>query len=75
MMTVREQRASASSRWCVVSSSDTPVGAQVGEHVVDAVAALRIDADGRLVEQHDARPVHDAAGDVEAAPHAAGELA
>ena len=48
--------------------------AQVGEHVVDAIAALRIDADRRLVEQHDARPVHDAAGDVEAAAHAAGEL-
>ena len=58
----------------MVSSNDTPVGAQIGEHVVDAIAALWIDADCRLVEQHDARAVHDAAGDIEAAAHAAGEL-
>ena len=58
----------------MVSSSDTPCAREVGEHVVDALAALRIDADRRLVEQHDARPVEDAAGDVEAPLHAAGEL-
>ena len=47
---------------------------QLREHVVDAVAALRIDADRRLVEQHDARAMEHTAGDVQPPPHAAGEL-
>ncbi len=74
MMTVREQRASASSRWCVVSKQRNASGPQIVEDVVNALAALRIDAGSRLVEQNDARAMNDATGDVEAALHAAGEL-
>ena len=47
---------------------------EAGEHVVDAVAALRIDADRRLVEEHDPRTVQHAARDVQPPPHAAREL-
>ena len=49
-------------------------GREIREHVVDAIAALRIHADRRLVEQHDARAMENAAGDVQPAPHATGEL-
>ena len=73
MITIRSQRASASSSWCVVSSSETPRRAQRRQHLVDPLAALRIDADGRLVEQHHARPVQHAARDVEPPLHAARE--
>ncbi len=38
-----------------------------------ALARLEIDADGRLVEQQDARLVDDAAGEVQASLHAAGQ--
>ena len=40
----------------------------------DRVPALRIDADGRLVEDEQLRPVEEADGDVQAALHAAREL-
>ena len=49
--------------------------AQGLDHFEDAVARLRIDADGRLVHEHDPGPMDDAGGHVEAALHAAGELA
>ena len=50
-------------------------GAQGLDHLKDAIARLRIDADGGLVHEHQARAVDDAGGHVEAALHAAGELA
>ncbi len=56
-----------------MSTIDTPAAAKRGEHLVDALAALRIDADGGLVEQHERRLVQQAAGDVQPALHAAGE--
>ena len=48
-------------------------GAQFLDHLENAVAGLRIDAHGRLVEQHDARAVHQAGSHIEPAPHAAGQ--
>ena len=38
------------------------------------LAHLRVQADGRLVEQHEARAVHERARDEQAPPHAAGQL-
>ena len=40
--------------------------------VPDVLAGLGVEADGRLVEEEDVRVVEHAAGDLEAAPHAAG---
>ncbi len=47
--------------------------AQTLDHFEDAVAGLRIDAHGGLVEQDEARTMDEAGRHVEAAPHAAGE--
>ena len=47
-----------------------PVAAQLGQHLVDALAALGVHADRRLVQEHDARAVQHAAGDVEPPLHA-----
>src|SRR5437879_581446 len=47
-----------------------PEVAHVGPHLI---AALRIEAQGRLVEKQDLRRVQQPAGDLEAALHAAGE--
>ena len=49
-------------------------GGELGERDVDAVAALGIDADRRLVEQNDARMMEDAARDVQPSAHATREL-
>ena len=46
---------------------------ELGQHLVDPLPALRINADRRLVEQDELRLMHEAAGDVEPAAHAAGE--
>ena len=43
------------------------------DRLEDGVAALRVDADGRLVEQQQARPVEQADADVQAPLHAAAE--
>ena len=50
-----------------------PLARQVAGQFEQAHAALRVDADGGLVEQQNLRAVHDAAGEVEAALHAAAE--
>ncbi len=50
-------------------------GAQGFNHFEDAIARLRIDADGRFVHQHNTGPMDDAGSHVEPALHAAGELA
>src|SRR4029078_3464117 len=49
-------------------------GRKVSEHVVDAIATLRIDANRRLIEQHDSGLMEYPARDVEATTHSAGEL-
>ena len=46
--------------------------AELVDVVPDARAGLRVEPDGRLVEEQDARRVHQAAGDLEASLHAAG---
>ena len=51
------------------------VGAQRADGGEDVVAALQIDADGRLVEDDQARAVQQPGREVEAALHAAGEAA
>ena len=48
--------------------------AQAFQHVVDLLAALRVHTDGGLVQQHELRLVQHAAGEVQPALHAAGEL-
>ncbi len=50
--------------FCVEHADDVP----------DLVAAPRIEAGGRLVEEEELRRHHQARGDVEPAPHAAGEF-
>ena len=46
---------------------------KVREHLVNALAALRVYADRRLVEQHQRGPMQKAARDVQSPLHAAGE--
>ena len=48
---------------------------QLAEHVPDGAPALRVQARRRLVEEEHAGRVQDAARDLEAPPHAAGEVA
>ena len=50
------------------------LGAQRVDQRPELLAHLRVEADGRLVEQHEPRPVHERARDQQAPPHAAGEL-
>src|SRR5215468_7817009 len=49
----------------------SPAGGERALELVDAFPRLRVDADGRLVEQHDAGSVQDAAGQIEAPRHPA----
>ena len=48
------------------------VGHELADHVPEVVAAARIEARRRLVEEEDAWSVHERGREVEAAPHAAG---
>ena len=50
------------------------LGAQRVDQRPQLLPDLRVEADGRLVEQHEPRPVHQRARDQQAAAHAAGEL-
>jgi hypothetical protein len=50
-----------------------PQIAQFVQHIKDALAALRIHTDGGFIQEQDAGPMQDAAGDVDATFHAAGE--
>ena len=65
---------SASSRYCVVRRTVVPFRGQHPDDVPDLVAAPRVEAGGRLVEEQELRRHHQARGDVEPAPHAAGEI-
>ena len=51
-----------------------PSAAQRVDQRPQLLAHLRVEADRRLVEQHEARPVHERARDQQPPPHAAGEL-
>ena len=64
--------ASASSRYCVVSSRVVPSADQRADDVPHAQPARRVEAGGRLVEEEHRRAGHEAGGEVEAAAHAAG---
>ena len=63
---------SASSRYCVQSRIVVPSAAQRADDVPHLVARARVEAGGRLVEEHQLGRDDDAGGDVEPAPHAAG---
>ena len=51
-----------------------PLGAQQVDQRPQLLAHLRVEADGRLVEQHEARLVHQPAGDQQPPAHAARQL-
>ena len=63
---------SASSRYCVVSSTVVPPSHEVLDHAPQLVATLRVEAGGGLVEEQHRRPVHERGGEVEPAAHATG---
>ena len=63
---------SASSRYCVVSSTVVPPRHEVLDHSPQLVATLRVEAGGGLVEEEHRRPVHQRGGEVEPAAHATG---
>ena len=50
------------------------LGAQAVDQRPQLLAHLGVEPDGRLVQQHQPRPVHQRAGDQQAPPHAAREL-
>ena len=66
-------RRSASSRYCVVRMIVVPSRTRSREHVPQVVAAARVEAGGRLVEEQHLGAADEAGGEVEPAAHAAGE--
>ena len=71
MTTMSSQSRSASSRYCVVSSSVVPARDPFADDVPHAEAAARVEAGRRLVEEDDRRRHDEGAGEVEPSPHAA----
>ena len=73
MTAIRSASWSASSRYCVVSSTVHPLAtrSRMVSHIWPAGA--RVEARGRLVEEDQGWPGDQAGGQVEAPPHAAGE--
>ena len=69
---IRSASWSASSRYCVVSSTVVPVAHERPDDVPDLVAAARVQPGGRLVEEQQVGRDDDAGGDVQPPPHAAG---
>ena len=62
---------SASSRYCVVSSTSVPAATSDADRVPQLDAAARVEAGRRLVEQQQAGRADEAGAEVEAAAHAA----
>ena len=75
MIPTRSASCSASSRYCVVRKTVVPssLSARTSRH--SAVAARRVQAGRRLVEEQHARAVHEREREVEPAAHAAGVAA
>ena len=73
MIARRWHSRSASSMKCVVSRSVLPSCVQAAQPLPDQVARLRIEAGGRLVQEHELRVVDQRARERQAALHAAGE--
>ena len=71
MTAIRSASWSASSRYCVHSSTVVPSADERADDVPDLVARARVQAGRRLVEEHQLGRDDDARGDVEPAPHAA----
>ena len=71
MMPTRSASTSASSRYCVVRNTVTPVVGQAPHLVPQRRAALGIEAGRRLVEEQQPRAVHEREREVEPALHAA----
>ena len=72
MTVIRSASWSASSRYCVVSSTVVPSATTCADRRPHLAAAPRVEAGGRLVEEEHARPADQAGRDVEPAAHAAG---
>ena len=70
--TIRSASRSASSRYCVVSSTVVPWRHAALDRLPQREPAARVEARGRLVEEQHRRAVHERGGEVEPAAHAAG---
>ena len=70
--TIWSAKRSASSRYCVVSTSVIPSSTRPPQQLPEVVAALRIEPGRRLVEEQHRRARDEARGEIEAAAHAAG---
>ena len=70
MMPMRSQSSSATSRLCVDMNTVAPPAASVAEDALQQPRAARIHADRRLVDDQDARRVHQRAGHHQALLHA-----
>ena len=73
--TPTRSHSAASPTYCVVMSRVRPALAQLLELVPELGPQDRIDAGGRLVEEHEGRIVDEGGGEGEAALHPAGRLA
>ena len=71
MTASRSARRSASSRYCVVSSTVVPSAAIWRTQIPHLVPAARVETRRRLVQEEDLGRGDQAGGDVDAAPHAA----
>jgi hypothetical protein len=69
---MRSASSSASSRYWVVRKTVTAVGDQLADDAPHVVAAARVEAGGRFVEEDDPRVADQGHGEVEAALHTAG---
>ena len=70
----RSARAATVGSWVTSTRVAPDVGAQLGEHVEDAVAGGAVEVAGRLVGEEDRRPRREGAGERDALLLAAGEL-
>ena len=71
MTTMLSASRSASSRYCVVSSTVVPSATSSSMTLPEAEARRRVEPGRRLVEEQDRRPVHERGREVEPAAHAA----
>ena len=72
MTMIRSLSASASSRYCVVSSVAMPACLEVAHQVPDTLSATRIQPGGGLVEKRHFGTHHQTAGDVDPSTHPTG---
>ena len=68
---IRSASCSASSRYCVVSSTVVPCGGELPDRLPHLDPGLRVEPGRRLVEEDDRRVADEAHRDVEPSPHTA----